>query len=150
MTVKLYRVSSGFSNVPDQIVTSRPSGDCIYYENEYELPQGYALGGTESGQQAIFDPSGKYCDVCVGGNRTNVVLLVTEDGITAMKLAVNPAEMRIRDRRQNAGLTQQQIASAVGATQKQISAWETGQNEPSIKVLKAMAKALDCKIDDLV
>lgn len=150
MTVKLYRVSSGFVNVPDQIVTSRPGGDCIYYENEYELPQGYTLGETESRRQAIFDPSGKYCDVCVGGKHTNVVLLVTEDGITAMKLDANPAEMKIRDRRQNAGLTQQQLASAVGATQKQISAWETGQNEPSIKVLKAMAQALDCKIDDLV
>lgn len=150
MTVKLYRVSSGFANIPDQIVTSRPGGDCIYHENEYELPQGYALGETESGRQAIFDPSGKYCDVCVGGKHTNVVLLVTEDGITAMRLAANPVEMKIRDRRQNAGLTQQQLASAVGATQKQISAWETGQNEPSIKALKAMAQALDCKIDDLV
>lgn len=150
MTVKLYRVSSGFANVPDEIVMFRPGSDCIYYENEYELPQGYTLGETESGQQAIFDPSGKYCDVCVGGKHTNVVLLVTEDGITAMRLAANPAEMKIRDRRQNAGLTQQQLASAVGATQKQISAWETSQNEPSIKVLKAMAQALDCKIDDLV
>lgn len=150
MNVKLYRVSSGFVNVPDQIVTSRPGGDCIYYENEYELPQGYALGETESGRQAIFDPSGKYCDVCVGGKHTNVVLLVTEDGMKAMRLATAATEMKIRDRRQNAGLTQQQLASAVGATQKQISAWETGQNEPSIKALKAMSKALDCKIDDLV
>lgn len=150
MTVKLYRVSSGFVNVPDQIVTSRPSSDCIYCENEYELPQGHTLGETESGRQAIFGPSGKYCDVCVGGKHTNVVLLVTEDAITAMRLTANPVEMKIRERRQNAGLTQQQLASAVGATQKQISAWETGQNEPSIKVLKAMAQALDCKIDDLV
>lgn len=150
MTIKLYRVSSGFVNVPDQIVTSRPSSDCIYYENEYELPQGYTLGETESGQQAIFDPSGKYCDVCVGGKHTNVVLLVNADGITAMRLAVSPAEMKIRDRRQNAGLTQQQLASAVGATQKQISAWETGQNEPSIKVLKAIAIALECTVDDLI
>lgn len=150
MTVKLYRIDSGFVNVPDQIVTSRPGSDCIYYENEYELPPGYTLGETVAGEQAIFDPAGKHCDTCVGGKRTNVVLLVNADGMKAMRLATAPAEMKIRDRRQDAGLTQQQLADAVGATQKQISAWETGQNEPSIKVLKAMAQALDCTVDDLV
>lgn len=58
--------------------------------------------------------------------------------------------LKIKEYRQQAGLTQSQLASAVGVQQKQISAWETGRNEPSIKVLKAMAQALDCKIDDLV
>ena len=150
MTIKLYRVDSGFANVPDQIVMFRPGNDCIYYENEYELPDGYTIEETVSGQQAIFDSTGKYCDTCVGGKRTNVVLLVNADGMKAMRLATAATEMKIRDRRQNANLTQQQLADAVGATQKQISAWETGQNEPSIKVLKAIAQALGCTVGDLI
>lgn len=150
MTVKLYRVSSGFANVPDEIVMFRPSSDCIYYENEYELPQGYTLGETVTGAQAVFDPAEKHCDLAVGGKRSNVVLLVNEDGIKAMRLVTDPAEMKIRDRRQDAGLTQQQLADAVGVTQKQVSAWESGKNEPGIKVLKAMAHALGCTVDDLI
>lgn len=58
--------------------------------------------------------------------------------------------LKIKKYRQQAGLTQSQLAALVGATQKQISAWENGTNEPSIRVLKAISKTLSCSIDDLV
>ena len=58
--------------------------------------------------------------------------------------------LKIKKYRQQAGLTQSQLAALVGATQKQISAWENGTNEPSIRVLKAISKTLSCAIDDLV
>ena len=58
--------------------------------------------------------------------------------------------LKIKEYRQQAGLTQSQLAALVGATQKQISAWENGTNEPSIRVLKAISKSLACTIDDLI
>ena len=58
--------------------------------------------------------------------------------------------LKIKKYRQQAGLTQSQLAALVGATQKQISAWENGTNEPSIRVLKAISKSLACTIDDLI
>lgn len=58
--------------------------------------------------------------------------------------------LKIKEYRQQAGLTQSQLAALVGATQKQISAWENGTNEPGIRVLKAISKTLSCSIDDLV
>ena len=58
--------------------------------------------------------------------------------------------LKIKEYRQQAGLTQSQLAALVGATQKQISAWENGTNEPGIGVLKAISKTLSCSIDDLV
>ncbi len=58
--------------------------------------------------------------------------------------------LKIKEYRQQAGLTQFQLAALVGATQKQISAWENGTNEPGIRVLKAISESLACTIDDLI
>ena len=57
---------------------------------------------------------------------------------------------RIKDRRKAAGYTQQQLAQSIGATQKQVSTWESGTNEPSLRHLKAIAKVLACRVDDLI
>ena len=57
---------------------------------------------------------------------------------------------RIKDRRKAAGYTQQQLAQFIGATQKQVSTWESGTNEPSLRHLKAIAKVLACRVDDLI
>lgn len=149
-TIKLYRVPSEFSDVRDHITLYNPHVD-IYYEDIYELPEGYTEGETIVGERAIFDPDGKYCELQAAGLRGKTVLLCSVNGVRPMRIATSPVVAnRIRERRQNAELTQQQLAATIGATQKQISAWESGQNEPGLKFLKAIAYALDCAIDDLV
>ena len=48
------------------------------------------------------------------------------------------------------GLTQSELADKIGAYQKDICRWETGERNPDIESLKKLSIALDCKIDDLV
>lgn len=149
MIIKLYRTPSEFADVGPHITIEEP-GNPIHYSDYYELPEGYTEGETKWGERAIFDPEGKYCELNPAGTKSSAVLLTSAHGVKTMRIVTDPVENRLRERRQYAGLTQQQLASAVGVQQKQISAWETGQNEPSIKVLKAMAHALGCTVDDLI
>ena len=55
----------------------------------------------------------------------------------------------IRARRKAAGLSQEELAAAVGCTSQAVGAWERGQTLPTADRLPQLAKALDCSIDDL-
>ena len=46
---------------------------------------------------------------------------------------------RLKELRQEVGLTQTALASEIGATQRQVSFWEKGQIEPNIFWLNAFA-----------
>lgn len=52
--------------------------------------------------------------------------------------------------RMAAGLTQGQLAEAIGCTQKDVSRWERGVYSPRIDVLVKMAGALGCSLEDLI
>ena len=52
--------------------------------------------------------------------------------------------------RMAAGLTQGQLAEAIGCTQKDVSRWERGVYSPRIDVLVKMAGALGCPLEDLI
>ena len=52
--------------------------------------------------------------------------------------------------RQAAGLTQQQLADAVGVKQSNIAFWERAAKPPRGEVLPALAKALGVSIDELL
>lgn len=56
---------------------------------------------------------------------------------------------KLKAARLAAGMTQAQLAAAMGCTQKDISRWEAGL-EPRALTLKKMAQALGCKMDDLI
>lgn len=47
-------------------------------------------------------------------------------------------------------LTQQQLGDLVGASQRQISNWETSRYTPSGKSLAKLAKALNCPMEELM
>jgi transcriptional regulator with XRE-family HTH domain len=47
----------------------------------------------------------------------------------------------LHDLRQHTGLTQMALASKVGCTPAQVSGWELGHVQPSIKYLRPLAKA---------
>lgn len=57
---------------------------------------------------------------------------------------------KLKAARQAAGMTQAQLAEAVGCKQKDISRYESGLHEPGALTLKKMAQVLGCSMDDLV
>ena len=56
----------------------------------------------------------------------------------------------IRESRIKQGLTQNQLADAIGVTNKAVSRWETGNSFPDIALLSPLSKVLDLKIEELV
>lgn len=57
---------------------------------------------------------------------------------------------RIKKFRQNANLTQQQLAEKLGITQATITKYETGKAEPGRDVLIKMAECFNCTTDYLL
>ncbi len=47
------------------------------------------------------------------------------------------------------GWTQAQLAEEVGCLRKDVSRWERGERRPNIGSAIKLARALDCKIEDL-
>lgn len=48
------------------------------------------------------------------------------------------------------GMTQQQLADAIGVKQKDVTRWERGVYSPRVEKLQQIAAALQCKLEDLV
>ena len=57
---------------------------------------------------------------------------------------------RLKELRKEMALTQTELAKRIGATQRQISFWESGQIEPGIFWLIKLADFFDVSIDYLV
>ncbi|MCB1274385.1 MAG: helix-turn-helix domain-containing protein [Leucobacter sp.] len=57
---------------------------------------------------------------------------------------------RVRERRSQLGLKLEQLAAAIDRAPSQLSAIENGKREPTLPVLRALAHALDCTVDDLL
>lgn len=55
----------------------------------------------------------------------------------------------LRARRKAAGLTQEDLAAALGCTRQAVVAWERGDVLPTADRLPQLAKALGCSIDEL-
>ena len=56
----------------------------------------------------------------------------------------------LRDLRKQKGLSQEQLATAVGVTQGAVSQWEKGRSKPSVAVLMKLADALGVTIDSIL
>lgn len=57
--------------------------------------------------------------------------------------------MRVKDLRTAAGLTQEQLAKAIGVTQTVIAAWERGAYSPKAAKLPVLAAALGVTVNEL-
>lgn len=62
----------------------------------------------------------------------------------------NTSNSPIAQRRIALGMTQKQLAEAVGCSPKDICRWELGKCEPRINSLLRLAEALNCTVDDLI
>lgn len=62
-----------------------------------------------------------------------------------MNIAAN-----IQATRQAAGLTQEQLAEAVGVSRQTIAKWESGETSPDLEHAAALAEKLGTTVDDLV
>jgi transcriptional regulator with XRE-family HTH domain len=56
----------------------------------------------------------------------------------------------IKNARIKAGLTQTELALAIGVTQKEISRWETGSRTPQVETFASICKALNVSADVLL
>lgn len=57
---------------------------------------------------------------------------------------------RLREARNEKGLLQRQLAELLNVNQITVSTWERGTREPSIEMIKKIAKLLDCDVNYLV
>lgn len=56
----------------------------------------------------------------------------------------------IRAARIAAGMTQQQLADALGIAQQSVARWETGEREPRVSTLRRIAAVLGCNLSALL
>lgn len=57
---------------------------------------------------------------------------------------------KLKAARKAAGLKQSELAAAVGCRPEEVSRWENGTRAPRADMLKSLAEALGCKIDDII
>lgn len=58
--------------------------------------------------------------------------------------------MSIKDKRIAANMSQKELAQASNVSRVAITRYETGERVPSIEIAAKIAKALNCKVDDLI
>ena len=58
--------------------------------------------------------------------------------------------MSIKDKRIAANMSQEELAQASGVSRVAIASYESGKRTPSISIAARIAKALGCKLDDLI
>ena len=57
--------------------------------------------------------------------------------------------MGIKQCREAAGMYQEDLGRILGVTRQTVSMWETGKAWPSANMLPRIARALNCRIEDL-
>lgn len=58
-------------------------------------------------------------------------------------------KLRIREYREELGLTQSELAKSVGTLQRNVSNWENGVNEPDCATLVKLAELFKISLDEL-
>lgn len=58
--------------------------------------------------------------------------------------------MMVANMRKRAGMSQRELGAMLGKTQQGVASWESGRAEPSITMLKKMARIFGCTVDELI
>jgi transcriptional regulator with XRE-family HTH domain len=67
-------------------------------------------------------------------------------------MTVGDNQLTLKGLRERAGLTQRQVADALGVTATTVGSWERGEKEPrpSFLQVKQLIEILNCSLDELV
>lgn len=57
---------------------------------------------------------------------------------------------RLKVYRERAGLTQQQLADALGVARTTVTMWETSPNMPTVRILPKLSHVLSVTVDELL
>lgn len=57
--------------------------------------------------------------------------------------------MTIKEYRKGKGMTQAELAAAVGVPQNNVSRWESGTVNPGVETLRKLAEVFGCRMDDI-
>ncbi len=58
-------------------------------------------------------------------------------------------KLTIKAARTNKGMTQTELATALGVTKKTVSTWENGKTMPKVDKIDALCQVLGIKYDDI-
>lgn len=58
--------------------------------------------------------------------------------------------MNIAEARKKCGMKQEDLAKELGVDRSSVAKWETGKAMPRAKMLRKIAKVLNCTLDDLL
>ena len=58
--------------------------------------------------------------------------------------------MLLKQKRQERGITQNDLAVRVGVKRKTVCQWETGSRQPRVELLPKIAAVLGCTVDELL
>lgn len=75
----------------------------------------------------------------------NLIYIISTNLIFKGVITIN-----IRAIRKEKGLTQKDMAALLNVQQSTVSMWETGESKPRADMLIAIAKYLDCTVDELL
>lgn len=57
---------------------------------------------------------------------------------------------KLREARVATGMTQEKLGFELGVTKASVSAWETGREVPSFRLLNTLRETLNCSLDNLI
>lgn len=57
---------------------------------------------------------------------------------------------KLRQRREQVGMTQVELARRIGLSKQAVYRYEAGERTPNACILKALAAALECNMEDIV
>lgn len=72
------------------------------------------------------------------------------DGHGYLTAATTTVGDLISDKRRELGITQQELASAVGISRAQVANIESGRSDPPISMIRRYADALKCSVKELI
>lgn len=58
--------------------------------------------------------------------------------------------MKLKQFRQDNGLSQNELGKKVGYTQQAVAKWESGESEPNSKTLIKLSQIFNCSVDELL
>lgn len=80
----------------------------------------------------------------------DISIVMTYNNINTNDKKRGETRLNIKNIREQAGLTQAEVAKALNVGQSAVAAWETGQALPRADKLIDIAKLLNCTIEELL